>query len=104
MGIHGVRILGGLDQMATHTGFRIAPFVGIVPKDLSFQPQASEVERIFEVPFAEIVCGFGLRQVDWKGHQVPSYTVDWRGTLIWGVTGWILRSFLRHAAPGKGFE
>ena len=102
VGIRDVRILGALDQMVTTSGFRVAPYVGVVPSDLSYSPQLTEVERVIEIPFSAIAERFGVREVEWRGASVKSYAVEWKGVLVWGVTGWILRSFLRHAVGVGG--
>ncbi len=101
VGIRDVRVLGALDQMATPSGFRVAPFVGVVPSGLSYSPQITEVESVIEIPFSAIEDDFGLRDVEWRGGRIESYAVEWEGVLVWGVTGWILRGFLRHAV-GEG--
>jgi len=104
VGIHSARVLGALDQMVTTSGFRVAPFVAVLPPELRYAPQAAEVEQVIEIPFAAVAAGFGLREVEWRGRSIESYAVEWRAVLVWGVTGWILRTFLVHAAPELGLE
>ena len=47
-----VELLGRLPEYCTRTGFRITPVIGAVAPPLTLQPDANEVEEIFEVPLA----------------------------------------------------
>lgn len=78
-------LLGRLDDVATPTGYRIAPFVGIVDPDATFERQEAEVDELLFVPLSKLI-----EQHD--GEDDPAYEYD--GTMIWGATGRIVASFL----------
>jgi 8-oxo-dGTP pyrophosphatase MutT (NUDIX family) len=89
------RLLGALDQLATPSGFRVAPFVALLADDAEFVPDADEVARVIEIPLRAIVAGFGPRMLQWQGMEVRTDAVVWEGTTVWGVTAMILRGFLQ---------
>jgi len=45
-----VEVLGRLGDYVTHSGFRIAPVVGLVATPFDLQPRPGEVDAIFEIP------------------------------------------------------
>ena len=93
------RVLGALDQLATPSGFRVAPFVGIVADDATCTPDPREVANVIEIPLHAIVAGFRRRTIQWRGVAVQTDAVEWNGVTVWGVTGMILRSFLHCLNP-----
>ena len=104
IGVEGVELIGALDQMVTNTGFRVAPFVGLLSPDRPYRLEAAEVERVVELPYQALVEGFGRTHVEVRGHRVETYAIHHDGLLVWGVTGWILRTFLRQTEPDRSFE
>jgi 8-oxo-dGTP pyrophosphatase MutT (NUDIX family) len=50
-----VEVLGRLGDYVTHSGFRIAPIVGLVTGPLDLHPRPGEVEAIFEVPLEVVL-------------------------------------------------
>ena len=104
VGIEDVDVIGALDQMVTISGFRVAPFVGVIRGDRPYRLEAEEVSRVVELPIGVLVTGFRRRRIVRRGEEVISYAVEHDGLLVWGVTGWILRTFLRHAAPERGYD
>lgn len=104
IGIADVDLLGPLDQMTTPTGFRVAPFVGVIPSDAAYLPCEEEVACVIELPVSHLVEHFQRLTVRRGQREVVSFAVEFEGSLIWGVTGWILRSFLRHVAPDRDYD
>lgn len=93
-----VLALGRLDDVPVITGFRIAPFVGRIPRGFAYRPNVSEVARVFEVPLAALVdparARFRLERMERRGkeHVVPFF--EHEGEVIWGATGRIVLQLL----------
>ena len=49
---NSVEIIGRLGDYVTHSGFRIAPIVGLVNPPLDLRPRPGEVDEILEIPLA----------------------------------------------------
>lgn len=91
-----VELIGRLDDLVTHTGFVVAPFVGVIPPGLTYVPHEAEVQEVFEVPI-DVLFEPGnpeIRYVPYRGEAVPSYFYRYEQREIWGLTGRIVKSFL----------
>lgn len=96
-----VEVLGALDEVATPSGFRIIPHVGVFPEDLALTPDPVEVAATFEAPLRALTAP-GVHRVERWAHEGREWEVDFypfEEHTIWGVTGRILRAFLARAAP-----
>lgn len=97
-----VRVLGALDEVPTlgGTGFRIHPFVGVLPVGLEYKPNPAEVEFIVEVPLDHLLdpAAHRVESHHWGGteYEVDFYTYG--AHVIWGATGRILRHLLSLSA------
>ncbi|ATB43578.1 coenzyme A pyrophosphatase [Cystobacter fuscus] len=96
--VTGVRVLGALDEVPTlgGSGFRIQPFVGVLPHGLEYKPNPAEVEFIVEVPLAHLMDPTAHR-VEPHFSRGVAYEVDfytYESHVIWGATGRILRHLL----------
>lgn len=96
--VTGVRVLGALDEVPTlgGSGFRIQPFVGVLPQGLEYKPNPAEVEFIVEVPLAHLMDPTVHRTEPHFSRGV-AYEVDfytYERHVIWGATGRILRHLL----------
>jgi 8-oxo-dGTP pyrophosphatase MutT (NUDIX family) len=94
-----VELSGALPPTSTFvTGYRIHPFVGLVPHpdDLSLEPNPSEVETVLTFSLELLREGYGMRRLVRRGVPIhtPTYTVD--GHLIWGATARILGDLLER--------
>lgn len=91
-----VDVLGLLDDLVTPTGFRITPVAGWIPADLSLEAHPKEVEQILHVPLDHLRDEDNFRTELWKtdNGEREVYFYDWKGRVIWGVTGAILKNFL----------
>jgi hypothetical protein len=84
------------------TGYKVLPFVGLVPAALAHTPQPTEVERVLELRLGELREGFGMRRLIRRGvpFRTPTYQVGEH--LIWGATARMLQSFLERLEGGPG--
>jgi 8-oxo-dGTP pyrophosphatase MutT (NUDIX family) len=108
LGIDPSRVepLGLLDDLATPTGFRITPVVGILRALPVYNPNTEEVEEVFEAPVSALlepgICSSEFLVLGGITRQV--WTYSYGPHRIWGATAFILRSLLCLAAapPGAG--
>ena len=63
--------LGFLDPYLSATGFRIIPVMALIEDTAQFQPNAAEVEAVFEVPLRFLM--------DPSNHQ--QHAAEWRGAI-----------------------
>ena len=63
-----------------------------------------EVACVIELPVPHLVESFHRRRFRRGDREVVSFAVEFDGVLVWGVTGWILRTLLRHVAPERDYE
>jgi len=89
-------LLGRLDDLITHSGFVVAPFVGLIPESFRYLLQQDEVVEAFEVPIETLLADPNpeIRSVEFKGRLYPSYFFHYDGREIWGLTGRMLQEFL----------
>jgi 8-oxo-dGTP pyrophosphatase MutT (NUDIX family) len=92
---HDVEVLGALPPVGTFvTGYKVHPFVGLIPDGLSFQPNPDEVAAVLLLQLDELRSGFAMRRLVRRGvpFRTPTYTVGEH--LIWGATARILADLL----------
>jgi 8-oxo-dGTP pyrophosphatase MutT (NUDIX family) len=91
-----VELIGRLDDLITHTGFIVAPFVGVVSGRPEYILQPAEVDEVFEVPIDALLARTNpqIRYVTYKEQVYPTYVFRHEGVEIWGLTGRILKGFL----------
>lgn len=85
---HDVDILGTAGHHITVTGFSVTPVLGVVSAPFEGQPEAGEVERIFEVPL-EFLLDQNTVRVEkrrWHGTFRHYYVIPWGPFYIWGAT------------------
>jgi 8-oxo-dGTP pyrophosphatase MutT (NUDIX family) len=101
-----VQVLGVLDESPTVTNFRIQPFVGVIPGDLTYRPNAEEIELILEVPLAALLDPRSSRREMWRrgGQEHEVYFFDYGQHVIWGATARILVELLAKARGLPAFE
>lgn len=95
----GVELCGALPPASTFvTGYRIHPFVGLIPDpaELSLEPNPAEVETVLAFSLQGLRDGYAMRRLIRRGIPIhtPTYEVD--GHLIWGATARILGDLLRR--------
>ncbi len=92
-----VEVIGRLDDLVTHSGFLVAPFVGVIDdQSIDYVLQASEVQEVFEVPMEALLTPEQpeVRYVPFRGKRFPAYYYVHEQHEIWGLTGRILKHFL----------
>jgi 8-oxo-dGTP pyrophosphatase MutT (NUDIX family) len=91
-----VQVLGMLDEIPTITRFRIQPFVGLIPPDLTYRPSAEEIDEIIEIPLRHLIDPtihrVEQRFVSEQEHELDYY--EYGAHLVWGATARILRNLL----------
>ena len=95
-----VELVGALAPVGTFvTGYRIFPFVGVIPAGNAWTPQETEVEQVLELPLSELARSYENRRLIRRGVPIrtPTYTVD--GHLVWGATARILQQLLERLTP-----
>lgn len=95
------RVLGQLEDYVTRTGFRVKPVVAVLETDQAWQPQETEVAKIFEVPLEHILSPQGLHEenLTFEGGERRFYACDHDGHHIWGATAGMLKSFTNAIQP-----
>jgi len=93
-----IEILGAFSPLyIPPSNFLVHPFAGIYSQKPKFVPQPSEVSRVIELDFNQLLHESSIRtqQITVRGTpmQVPAFYVD--GFTIWGATAMML-SELRH--------
>lgn len=91
-----VEVLGALDDFPTVTSFVVTPFVGIIPYPFDYRLNQHEVVAAVEVPLSFLRDPANLRveQREYAGRVHDVHFWDYGSYTIWGVTAWILKSFL----------
>jgi 8-oxo-dGTP pyrophosphatase MutT (NUDIX family) len=94
-----VELCGALPPAATFvTGYRIHPFVGLIPDpdELDLEPNPEEVETVLAFSLASLRAGYAMRRLVRRGVPIhtPTYEVD--SHLIWGATARILGDLLQR--------
>jgi 8-oxo-dGTP pyrophosphatase MutT (NUDIX family) len=91
-----VELIARLDDVITHSGFLVAPFVGVIHEPVDYVIQESEVVETFEVPIEALLDARNpeVRYVPFRNRQYPSYFYHYGRYEIWGLTGRMLKAFL----------
>ncbi|HEY0371455.1 MAG TPA: CoA pyrophosphatase [Thermoanaerobaculia bacterium] len=91
-----VELIGRLDDLITHSGFLVAPFVGVIHEPVAYVIQESEVVEVFEVPIEALldVRNPEVRYVPFRRKEFPAYFYRYREYEIWGLTGRMVKAFL----------
>lgn len=91
-----VELIGRLDDVITHSGFLVAPFVGVIHEVVDYVIQEAEVVEVFEVPLEALldVRNPEVRYVPFRAKEYPAYFYHYGSYEIWGLTGRMLKGFL----------
>ena len=91
-----IEVIGRLDDFDTITGYHLSPVVGLLTRQVSFRPDASEVARVFSVPLTLLMDEDRWRTQlhRYGGEQFPVWHLGYDGEHIWGVTAAILRGLI----------
>jgi 8-oxo-dGTP pyrophosphatase MutT (NUDIX family) len=88
-----VEVLGPIDRYETRTGFAITPFVGLVDAAFRPEPEAGEVEAVFEAPLSFLMDPANHRRMsrEWQGATRWFWAMPWGDWFIWGATAGMLK-------------
>jgi 8-oxo-dGTP pyrophosphatase MutT (NUDIX family) len=91
-----VRLIGRMDDIVTHSGFLVAPFVGVVAGSVEYVLQEAEVAGVFEVGVDALLdpAQPEVRYVPFRGRSHPAYFYPYGENEIWGLTGRMLKAFV----------
>lgn len=97
-----IEVIGSLPDYLTRTGYLVSPVVALVQPPFELQPDAREVEEVFEVPLKFLMNGLHhqLRTADFPDGvgRRSFYAIPYENFFIWGATAAMLRNlfhFLR---------
>ena len=95
-----VELLGRMPEYLTRTGFRITPVVGVLTPPFELQPDANEVDEIFEVPLAFLLdpANHQRQSREWQGELRWFYAMDFGPHTIWGATAGMVVNLYRFLA------
>jgi 8-oxo-dGTP pyrophosphatase MutT (NUDIX family) len=99
-----IEVLGELPHYTTGTGYLIRPVVAWAESPLTFRPDPSEVEEVFEVPASFLLDSRHHRreQAMYKGRMRDYYAIPFEKRYIWGATAGMLITFSRVIAHAEG--
>lgn len=94
-----VEVLGGLDDTTPRSRYIITPYVGMLREPQVFQPSATEVAEVLEVPLAYLQDPANhrdgaLEPITFAGREITGEYVAYGDAVVWGATYRILRQFL----------
>jgi 8-oxo-dGTP pyrophosphatase MutT (NUDIX family) len=98
-----IELLGRMPEYHTRTGFRITPVVGIVMPPFELQPDAGEVEEVFEVPLAFLLdpANHQRQSREWQGELRWFFAMPYDRHYIWGATAGMLVNLAHYLAQGS---
>jgi len=92
-----VEIIGKLNQVISHMGVRVTPWVGIVPENIELTANEDELDAIFRVPLSFFLKDerhhTDVIPVEKKAIYVPCYHFD--EFVIWGLSAMMLVDLLK---------
>ena len=100
--LHGVEILGLLDDYPTRSGYRITPVVVWGGTDPALQPNPAEVAAIYRIPLTELERPDSPRFVSMPETDRPVIQVPVGDRLIHAPTAAVLFQFREVGLHGRG--
>ena len=93
-----VRVVGAEAPFHSGSGYFITPVLGVIPPDLAFVPNPSEVADWFEAPLAFMLddANHLLRTGIFGGVERQYYEITWQQHRVWGLTANIIRDLARR--------
>ncbi|MBA3864817.1 MAG: CoA pyrophosphatase [Solirubrobacterales bacterium] len=98
-----VELAGALPPVSTFvTGYRVHPFVGLVPEpgELGLEPNPSEVETVLTFSLQVLQENYEMRRLVRRGTAIHTPTYEVEGNFIWGATARILGDLLSRLQIG----
>ena len=98
LGAERIEVLGRLGDYHTGTGYRITPVVGLVMPPFELNPDAREVDEVFEVPLGFVLDpGNHQRHArEFRGQIRHFFAIAWHDYYIWGATAGMLVNLHRR--------
>jgi 8-oxo-dGTP pyrophosphatase MutT (NUDIX family) len=99
-----VDVVGELDHLTTVASrFVLAPFAGVLAGRPHLTPNASEVDRAFDVALAELLEDDVFHEERWEifDEERPVFFFDLVGDTVWGATARILHQLLALLTVGN---
>ena len=98
-----VEVIGALPPVGTFvTGYKVHPFVGLIPEGLRFRPNPDEVAAVLLFRLDELRAGFAMRRLVRRGIPIRSHSYVVGEHLIWGATARILAELLERLKGAAG--
>ncbi len=90
--------LGYLDPLATITGFRVVPVLGILHDAPQLRVDPSEVAEAFEVPLDFVLDPANLQEHarEYRGRMRHYHVIQWQHYDIWGATASMIANLGRR--------
>ncbi len=78
--------------MQSYGGYQVTPVIGLLPDNLTYQANPSEVSSIFEVPLFDALSIQRYKYIDIKRAGRPNriFFYWYNGHLVWGLTAAII--------------
>jgi 8-oxo-dGTP pyrophosphatase MutT (NUDIX family) len=98
-----VLVVGSLPELYTPTGYRITPFVGVIPSPVRLSPNPREIKQLIEVPLKHLLkpANMRLQAAEFFDRQFDVPFFSYKNHTIWGATGKITQELvdlmLKHA-------
>ena len=91
-----IDVFGPTDIFLTVSDFLVTPFIGSFPSPYTFNVSADEIERLIEVPLVHLLKDdiFRVQKITRHGYDWKIHYYNFKGDVIWGVTGFLLSNFL----------
>ncbi len=96
-----VRVLGGLDDVVTVSGYIVTPVVGWIPWPYALTPNPIEVQYVLDLPLASFIDPPRARTLLREGLRRIVLAFDVENHFIWGVTATIMRAFVAALEPSR---
>lgn len=93
-----VQPLGKLSDVISLHGFKVRPYVGLIPENVKFTPSPDELDAVFSVPLGWLLDDPRshtdvIPLADNQSLYVPCY--KYQGFAIWGLSAMMLVEFLQ---------
>ena len=90
--------IGYLDPLATITGFKVVPVLGILHDVPQLRTDPSEVAEAFEVPLAFVLDPANLQEHarEYRGRLRHYHVIQWQHYDIWGATASMIANLGRR--------
>ena len=89
-----VDIIGMTDTFQSGSGYNIQPVLSVIPPDLPFVADPTEVASWFEAPLDFLLDPRNrkVHEGTWNGRKRHYYEIYWQDYRIWGITAGILNN------------